>query len=528
MAQICNPFNRQPVTSNRFDGLTTGKPSVLRFQGCKAAYPRMTDSALPTATLRLPLLRLASVALLGGAAATLSTCSPQVALVDQVRELGALRVAMVNSPTTYYEGPAGKTGFEYELADGLARELGVEVEVVPADNAADAIDMVRSGRAHIGAASIAVTPMRSQVVQFSSPIQKIVPQLVYRIGEDAPESLDDLKGRLVVGTQTAAAERLAEVKASHPSLNWSETDEFETEDLLLQVSNGDIDYTIAPSDVVAINQRYYPKLRVAFPLSESQDVAWAMRRGTDTSLYERVQRYLGSMNSKELARLRDRYFGHIEQVDYLGAVALAAHVETRLPRYRALFEKAGKQYNMDWRLLAAIGYQESHWDSTAVSPTGVRGIMQLTQQTATFLRVSNRDDPAQSIMGGARYIRQLIDNVPPEVPDPDRSWLALAAYNMGWAHLLDARALTLRRGGDRDRWLDVKNSLPLLTQARWYKTTTYGYARGHEAETYVGNIRTYYDMLLYMFGEKPPPEAPPPPKPVPPPTDTLNIRTPVL
>jgi membrane-bound lytic murein transglycosylase MltF len=131
-------------------------------------------------------------------------------------------------------------------------------------------------------------------------------------------------------------------------------------------------------------------------------------------------------------------------------------------------------------------------------------------------------------MGGARYIRQLIDTVPPEVPEPDRSWLALAAYNMGWGHLLDARDLTRRRGGDSNRWLDVRNSLPMLTQARYYKNTKFGYARGHETETYVGNIRTYYDMLLYMFADVKPPEEAPPPPPQPLPADELNIRTPVL
>ncbi|HKY90957.1 MAG TPA: membrane-bound lytic murein transglycosylase MltF [Nevskiaceae bacterium] len=484
--------------------------------------------AKPSA-LRLPWLRSAGIALLAAGAATLSTCSPRVSLVDQVQALGALRVATVNSPTTYYEGPTGPTGFEYELADGLARKLGVRTEIVLAENTVEAMEMVRSGRAHIGAAGIAVTPLRSELVRFSTPIQRIVPQLVYRMGEKAPESLGDLSGKLVVGAHTAAAEWLSARKAADlPELRWTESADFETEDLLLQVSNGEIDYTIAPSDVIAINQRYYPKLRVAFALAESQDVAWALMPGPDTTLFDRVQDYLGSMNAKELARLHDRYFGHIEQVDYLGAVALATHVETRLPRYRALFEKAGKQFNIDWRMLAAIGYQESHWDSTAVSPTGVRGIMQLTQQTAIFLRVSNRDDPAQSIMGGARYIRRLIDMVPPEVPEPDRAFLALSAYNMGWGHLIDARELTKRRGGDPNRWLDVRASLPLLTQARWYKQTRFGYARGHEAETYVGNIRTYYDMLMYMFADTKPPEAPPPPPPQPEPADELNIRTPVL
>ena len=480
---------------------------------------------------RIPWLRLAALVLLAATLVTLSTCSPRVTAIEQVRELGSLRVATINSPTTYYEGPAGPTGFEYELALGLARQLGVELELVIVASPADSLDAVSSGRAHLAAAGISVTPLRSRAVRFTRPVLTVVPQLVYRMGGQRPASPADIGEGLVVAEHSAAAEHLANMRRWTPDLKWTETAQAETEELLLKVANGEIDYTIAASDVIAINQRYYPQLRVAFDVAERQDVAWAFAHGTDSSLYNIAQHYLAGMSEPELARLRDRYFGHVEQVDYLGAVALATHVETRLPKYRALFEKAGKKYGMDWRLLAAIGYQESHWDSSAVSPTGVRGIMQLTLQTAQFLDVADREDPAQSILGGARYIRRLIDLIPPDVKDPDRTWLALAAYNMGYGHLLDVRELTRRDGGDSSRWVDVRARLPRLTQPRWYQQTRHGYARGHEAETYVGNVRTYYDMLVYLFGD--PPQAPSPPEeveppPPPPPEEPLNIRTPVL
>lgn len=474
---------------------------------------------------RLPGWTVALVILL-----TLSTCSPRISIIEQVQALGSLRVATINSPTTYYEGPSGPTGFEYELAQGLAQQLGVELELVLVSTPAEALQAVQTGRAHLAAAGVSITPLRSQAVQFSRPILSVVPQLVYRMGDPKPNSAADVGEGLVVPRHSAAAEHLAVLRQRVPSLRWSETEDAATEELLLKVANGEIAYTVAPSDVVAINQRYYPQLRVAFDVAERQDVAWAFAHGADVTLFNRVQHYLSGMTEADLAHLRDRYFGHVEQVDYLGAVALAEHVETRLPKYRDLFETAGRQFGMDWRLLAAIGYQESHWDPTAVSPTGVRGIMQLTAQTAKFLNVANREDPAQSIMGGARYVRRLIDLVPPEVQEPDRTWLALAAYNMGYGHLLDVRDLTRRRGGDPARWVDVRAALPLLTQPRWYQKTKHGYARGHEAETYVGNVRTYYDMLVYLFGDAPQPTLPPEAVPAPPPVpeDPLNIRTPVL
>ena len=480
---------------------------------------------------RIPWLRVAGWTLTLVTVMTMSTCSPRVSMIEQVQALGMLRVATINSPTTYYEGPAGPTGFEYELAQGLAQELGVELQLLIVATPGEALQAVQTGRAHIAAAGLSITPLRSMAVQFSRPILSVTPQLVYRMGgSKKPDGPADIGDGLVVARHSAGAEHLALLKQRVATLKWTETEDAETEELLLKVANGEIAYTVAPSDVVAINQRYYPQLRVAFDVAEKQDVAWALAFGADGTLFNRVQHYLSGMSESDLAQLRDRYFGHVEQVDYLGAVALAEHVDTRLPKYRHLFEKAGRKFGMDWRLLAAIGYQESHWDPAAVSPTGVRGIMQLTAQTAKFLDVANREDPAQSIQGGARYVRRLIDLVPSEVPEPDRTWLALAAYNMGYGHLLDVRDLTRRRGGDPSRWVDIRAALPLLTQPRWYQKTKHGYARGHEAETYVGNVRTYYDMLVYLFGDAPQPTLPAeevaPTEPEP--QDPLNIRTPVL
>lgn len=480
--------------------------------------------------LKMRWLRLLTLASAGVGLLTLSTCSPRVALIDQVRALGKLRVATVNSPTTYYEGQAGATGFEYDLARSFAESLGVEIEVLVAASPNEALQLVESGGAHLAAAGVIITPLRAQRVWFTRPLERVVQQLVYRKGSRRPASLAEIEAGLMVGSSTAAAEYLAALRTRTPALQWTETDDFDTEELLVKVANGELEYTVASSDLLAINQRYYPRLGVAFALTEAQDLAWAFRQGDDRSLFNPAQHFLSGMSEPDLAQLRDRYFGHVQQVDYYGAVTLVAHVETRLPKYRAEFERAAQEVGLDWRLLAAIGYQESHWDPAAVSPTGVRGIMQLTMQTAEFLNVSNREDPAQSIRGGARYIRQLIDRVKPDVPDPDRTWFALAAYNMGYGHLLDAQKLTALRGGDPRRWVDLRPTLRLLTQARWYQQTRHGYARGHEAETYVGNVRTYYDMLVHITGApaEPPATTPPesPPRRVA--DEPLNIRAPVL
>lgn len=466
--------------------------------------------------------------------ALLTTCSPPRDQLSQVQLAGTLRVATVNSPTTYYIGAGGPLGFEYDLARSFAERLGVKLEMVVAPNPGEALLMVRDGRAQLAAAALAITPEREKLVRFSPPLLAVVPQLVYRLGQPRPDNLGELQGELRVQQGSVHAELLQQARKDYPALRWQESADEETEELLYQVANGELPYTIANSDIIAIDQRYYPKLRVAFALSARQNIGWAFPTGPDTSLYDAASQFLKEAGRGELARLRDRYFGHIEQVDYMGAVTLASLVQTRLVRYRKAFEDAAKQYGLDWRLLAAMGYQESHWDEDAVSPTGVRGLMMLTLDTADFLDVKDREDPLQSILGGARYFRQMLDQLPESIKEPDRTWMGLAAYNIGIGHLLDARALTKELGRDANRWLDVRNSLPLLTQTGWYEKTKHGYARGYETVAYVGNVRTYFDMLNWITSGAPGKGSPLEPEPplqtphVGPKDNPLHINTPIF
>ncbi len=483
------------------------------------------------------LWRVCLAVLIGGWLSMTSTCSPRQSLLDEVSSLGVLRVATVNSPTTYYIGPSGEPmGFEYDLAAGFAHSLGLKLEIQVAANPPEAAQLVRSGVVHLAAAGIGVTETRERELRFTRPLQNVVPLLVYRRGVRKPKDLSELDGTLRVVAEGVHAERLRELRSErYPGLEWEDTPDVEAEELMLAVANGELDYTIANSDLVAINRRYYPNLRTAFTIADSQPLAWAFTADRDDSLRQAAERYFDDLGEAELSRLRDRYFGHIEQVDSFGALTLATHVETRLPRYRKAFEQAAEETGLDWRLLAAIGYQESHWDPNAVSPTGVRGIMQLTTATAQRMSVENREDPLQSILGGSRYYRMILDKLPPEITEPDRSWLALVAYNIGYGHLLDVRDLTAKQKGDPNRWLDVRDRLMLLTQSRWHSQTKYGYARGHEARTYVGNVRTYYDMLVWMTGVPaaepepaiPQPESTPPP-PEKPEKDPLGIDSPIL
>ena len=427
----------------------------------------------------------------------LAACGRTPSVLDQVLQDNELIVITRYGPTTYYEGPDGPTGFEYELVKRFSEYLGVELHIVVPPNFNDILPLTALGDAHLAAAGLTVTDQRKEKVRFGPVYQTITPQLVYRSGTKQPESLDDLTGLLEVVAGSSHEERLQELKKAHPDLDWSTRDETSTE-LLELVWEEVIDYTIADSNELDVNRRYYPELKPAFDISPPRSLAWAFPISKDNSLFNAATVFFKRVKDDgTLDQLIERYYGHIQEFDYVGTRRYQAHIDLRLPQYRQQFMDAADAIGMDWRLLAAIGYQESHWDPTAVSPTGVRGIMMLTQAAAQDMDINNRLDPAQSIMGGAHYLMQMKERIPDDIPEPDRTWLALAAYNIGLGHLQDARILTRKNKGDPDKWVDVKQNLPLLSKKKWFQQTRYGYARGREPVRYVENIRSYYDILVW-------------------------------
>ena len=432
-------------------------------------------------------------------------------MLDRVRTDGMLIVLTRNSPTTYYEGPDGPAGLEYDLVKMFADELGVELTMIVPDSFTDVLKGITHGNAHFAAAGLTVTEKRKQLYRFTPGYQQITEQLVYNVDHKKPKDLSSLgDGLLEVVAGSSHEERLEHLQQVIKGLSWKSNNELESEELLQLVADDVIDYTIADSNEVALNQRFMLKLRVAFDISEPQDLAWAFPKDDDNSLYLEAVRFFEKIRENgELTRLIERAYGHVGDFDYVGTIIFRRHIAQRLPRYRQMFEDAGAITGIDWRLLAAMSYQESHWDPKAVSPTGVRGIMMLTQKTAASLGVKNRLDPQSSIDGGARYFASTLERIPDDIVEPDRTWMALAAYNVGTSHLVDARIITEQRGLDPHKWIDVKTSLPLLAKHKWYKDTRAGYARGWEPVQYVENTRSYYDMLHHLDAVNEPREPEP-------------------
>jgi membrane-bound lytic murein transglycosylase F len=418
-------------------------------------------------------------------------------VLERVKQDGELVVYTRNSPATYYEGPDAPAGLEYDMAKMFADELGVKLTMVIPETLSDILEGVRDGRAHFAAAGLTVTEEREKEFRFGPAYQEITEQLLYHADRTKPKNLSKLGGgTLEVVAGSSHEERLKYLKNLIKDLNWISVTDQETEDLMQLVADEIIDYTIADSNEVALNKPFYLKLRVAFDVSEPQKLAWMFPQGEDDSLYNEAVGFFEKIKENgELTRMIERAYGHVDNLNYVGTIVFRRHVAQRLPGYEDMFRKYAEEYGLDWRMLVAIGYQESLLDADAVSPTGVRGLMMLTRKTAREMGIKDRRDPESSIKGGAKYFAQTLDRMPPEIKEPDRTWLALASYNVGFYHVEDARKITEKRGLDPNKWIDVKTSLPLLAQPKWHKDTKYGYARGWEPVRYVENIRSYYDIL---------------------------------
>lgn len=429
----------------------------------------------------------------------LNSCADTRSLVEQIKQDGELVVVTRYGPTTFYEARGEATGLEHDLVKLFAEKLGVEVRFVIPETFEEVLSMVESGEVHFAAAGLTVTRGRESRVRFGPEYQKVHQQLVYHSGNRRPRSIGDTtRGALEVVAGSSHEEALEGLKSEYPGLHWKAQRELDSWELLKLVKEKLIDYTIADSTEVSLSRRFHPELKVALNISAPQSLAWAFPHGQDSSLYNRARKFLKSLKSSgKLDKLIERYYGYTERLGFVDTRNFRRHMASRLPALQPLFEEAARQTGLEWQLLAAIGYQESHWNPNAVSPTGVRGIMMLTQATAEQLGVENRLDPRESILGGARYIRIVEEKIPERIPEPDRLWLTLAGYNVGFGHLEDARILTQRLGGNPDTWSDIKKYLPLLSQEKYYKKLKRGYARGREPVDYVDKIRGYYELLIW-------------------------------
>ncbi len=429
-------------------------------------------------------------------------CTPKPSALDEIRARGELRVVTLNTPTAYYFGAHGPEGLELELASAFAEKLGVALVMNPVADVEAIKAELKQGNADIAAAGLTADESWKRIGEPSDAYGEVPQVVVYRRDGKRPRSTLQLESaKLAVragSTQEHMLEKLKDTVA--PTIEWLATAP-RSADPMEDVSSGQADYAVVDAREYSFARHLYPEVLVGFELPQKRPTNWLVRRNARDLLKE-INRYFKFMQkSGDLELLAKRTSGDARRFEFLESLNFQDHVRVRLRLYKAWFEEAATQHQVDWRLLAAIGYQESKWNPAAASGDGAMGVMMLTSDTAAAMGVTDRNSPRQSIFAGAKYLAEVREKIPERVEEPDRTWLTVAAYNVGFGHLEDARILAQAKGKNPDSWTDVREYLPLLAQERWYQHAKRGYARGWEPVQFVDRVQRYLRLLEWQPGE---------------------------
>ncbi|MCP4325030.1 MAG: membrane-bound lytic murein transglycosylase MltF [Psychromonas sp.] len=435
----------------------------------------------------------------------LSACNPFVQItssLEKIQKRGDIIMGTINSSLTYsYDGNT-YSGLDYELGKQFSAYLNVKLTIKEYDSLSELFLALDNNEIDFVGSGLTLTPKRAKKYRSSPPYYYVSQKVVYHKGTYRPRNIADVNAPIHALKYSSHAETLDALRIENPKLEITPLDNEDQETLLQKVANKEIKFAMVDSSTLAQKQRYYPALAEAFSASGERPVAWLIKKDQDDSVYAGMIEFIGNKyNDQTIAQLEEKYFGHVGHFDYVDTRIFLKRIKKKLPLYEALFKKH-ENSEVDWKLLAAVSYQESHWNPRAKSPTGVRGMMMLTLDTADYVGIKNRLDADQSVKGGAKYLSQLIKRLPDSIHDDEKVWFALASYNIGYGHLMDTRRITTMKKQNPNSWSDVKDNLPLLHQRKWYKKTRYGYARGREAQHYVNNIRQYVETLNWFVYER--------------------------
>ena len=429
--------------------------------------------------------------------AGITACAPEAPVLKQVQARGELRVATLNAPTSYFLGTQGAEGLEYELARRYADKLGVRLKIITAADRRGLKAALAEGRADLAAAQLTSHRRWAKLGVPAEPYAQVPLHWVYRRGQPRPANTRALaKLRIVVLENTAASDYLdAHGTLDGIELHWEVLPRRAGMDALDAVRLGEADVTLVDGNEYAFARPLHPDTAIAFTATLPRDTQWIVRRDAPDLLESVNAFFRAEASSGRLKRILAEALQPPPDLERNTLREFSQLVESRLAELLPLFEQASVQTGVDWRLLAALAYQESRWNPAARSPNGALGIMMLMPDTARSLGVTDPMDARQSIEGGARYFLKVREQIPKRIREPDRSWFAIASYNMGYGHLEDARIITQTRGGNPDLWEDVGANLPLLSDEAWYLTAKNGSARGWEAFYTVERVREFAKVL---------------------------------
>ena len=415
--------------------------------------------------------------------------------IEEIIQSGHITVITLSNPYSYYEYRNEKKGFEYDLAEEFAKYLGVELSVWVSDRREQLVPDLLAGKGDFIAANLVMTPRDMDQIGFSDGYLQVKHQIVVPRGNETIYTPQDLSGKIVHVEQGSGHQADLEALLSngagfemvtHPT--------FAADELIGDVEDKKIEVTIADNHIAMLNRRYFPKITIAGTLNDQETYRWAFP-SESWKLAFRINHFFSLIKSNgKFSEIYNHYFDDIGFFDYMEIRTFHNRIASRLPEYRDWIEKAASVHGFDWRLIAALIYQESHFDPEVISQDGAHGLMQITPTTGECFGVKDLFDPKENIQAGILKLKSLYD-LYDKAEDPDRLFLALSAYNAGQGHIKDARDLARSKNLNPEKWASIAEALLLLEQPDYYLYSTYGYCRGTEPVNYVQQIKIYYDIL---------------------------------
>ena len=415
--------------------------------------------------------------------------------LPQMKDSGELVVLTLNSSTSYFNDRGEPMGFQYELAEQFARSLGVKLRMETAKNTHDLVHKLLTGEGDLIAYNLPITKEFKDSVEFCGEDIITHQVLVQRNSNKVPplQNVTELIGKEVYVKPGKYLDRLINLDKELGGgilIHKVENDSVTTEDLIMQVSNGTIDYAVCDNDLAKLNKTYYPNLNISMPISFDQRASWAVRKTSPLLAAAATQWHRENMTSPSYRASSKRYFEISKRIPHGSILSIQ---KGKISHYDELFKKYAKEIDWDWRLLASLAYTESNFDTTAVSWAGAKGLMQLMPRTARAMGVpaGMEQNPEESIKAAVKYIAATANSFR-RIPDPDeRIKFILAAYNAGIGHITDAMALAEKYGKNKYIWdNNVADYILLKSNEEYFNDPLCknGYFRGVETFKFVKEV----------------------------------------
>ena len=438
-----------------------------------------------------------------------SNTLPEGAGLEGIKKRGVLRIATLNSSIDYFIYRGEAMGFQHDLAIEFARDLDVKLEIIAPKSWKKMVKALRKGEVDLIAASITITPKRKKEVLFSDPYVQTDLRPVWAKGSTPILSINDLSEKTIHVRRRSNEVRL--LRKFDKEFRWNkmipirfrlEPAYKDPEIILEDISKGNILYTVCDHHIALINKTYLPNLEIGPPISDPQELAWAVHPKAH-HLIDEVNIFFKKIKKKSTFKIiYHRYYKTPHTHAQRKTDTLFAGKTGKISPYDDLIKMVAKQYQFDWRLLAAQIYQESRFNPRAKSWAGARGLYQIMPNTAKELGIKNPYSPSQSIKGGAKYLHNMYKKFRDVPLEEDRLKLALASYNCGFSHILDAQRLAQEHKElDPLLWEDIATALRLLSTPKYKKYSKAGYLRTSEPIHYVDQIWSFYTSYQHALGE---------------------------